>query len=83
MRMIDNYEEFCKLSFEGKVFPDISSDLGFQSVQYLRKQGWKIRGGIFSKSKTRNDLLALCRQSPENFEQAYKNAGIDFWTKDD
>ena len=83
MRMINNYEEFCKLSSEGKVFPDVSSDLGFQSVEYLRKQGWKIRGGIFSKSKTRSDLLTLCQQSPENFELAYKHAGIDFWVKEE
>jgi hypothetical protein len=82
MRMINNYEEFCRLSSEEKVFPDVSSDLGYQSLEYLRKQGWKIRGGISKESKTRSDLLALCKQSAENFELAYKNAGIDFWVKD-
>lgn len=77
MRMIHTYEEFCKLYDQGKVNPDVNSVLGYKSIEYLRNNGWKIR--IWKKKK---DLLALCRQSNENFEMAYRHAGIDFWTSE-
>jgi hypothetical protein len=79
MEMIHNYEKFCKYYDCGRVTPDVRSDLGNRSVQYLRRQGWDIRGGFFRRSQTVKDLLALCRQSEENFQLAYKHGGIDFW----
>lgn len=86
MRMIHNYEEFCQLYDQGKVEPDVSSKLGWRSVKYLIKQGWQIESrnffGIVKFSKVSDNLLAKCRQSEENFELAYKNAGIDFWVYD-
>ena len=77
MRMVHDYEEFCKLNAEGKVEPDIRSNLGAKSVDALRNRGWKI-----GHWRTKNDLLKICSQSPENFNVAYTQAGIDFWVKD-
>lgn len=81
--MIHNYEDFCKYYDEGKVFADIESNLGLKSVIYLRQNGWEISDAVFSKSKTQKDLLNICRKSAENFELAYRHAGIDFWKKED
>lgn len=77
MRMVSTYEEFCSLHDQGKVKPDVWTHLGRNSVESLRGRGWKI-----GKWRTARDLLAICRQSPENFEVAYRNAGIDFWVKE-
>lgn len=83
MRLVTNYEEFCTLYDQGKVKPDVSSLLGLKSVAYLRKQGWNLReGGLFRRSKVAEDLLAICRQSPENFQLAFTPGGIDFWTNE-
>ncbi len=75
MRMIHRFDEFCQLHDQGKVNPDVTSNLGSKSIENLRKRGWKI-----GQWRTATDLLALCRQSSENFELAYNKAGIDFWT---
>lgn len=84
MKMIHNYEEFCNLYDQGKVNPDVTSNLGYNSVEYLRKQGWKMdTGGLFRRPRPAKDLLMICRQSADNFELAYRKAGIDFWTKED
>lgn len=74
MRMIHTYSDFCSYYEKRLVYPDVRSHLGWRSVQYLRKHGWKI-----GKWRTARDLLAICRQSPQNFELAYRHAGIDFW----
>ena len=76
MRMVSKYEEFCKLHDQGMVKPDTFTPLGRQSVESLRRRGWKI-----GKWWTARDLLAICRQHPDNFELAFRDAGIDFWVK--
>jgi hypothetical protein len=81
MRLVGNYEVFCKLYDQGKVKPDVSSPLVYERVKFLRNQGWKIRGGLFWKSRMAKDLLAICRKSSENFEFALSPGGIDFWTE--
>jgi hypothetical protein len=51
MRMLRDYNEFYELCKEGKVYPDVRSNLGHNSVQFLRGQGWKIGGNIFNRKK--------------------------------
>ncbi len=82
MKMVHTYEEFCTLHDKGKIFPDVYSHLGAKSVKFLRDQGWSLdKGGWFRKIRTAEDLLDICRRSPENFQMAYGNAGIDFWIR--
>lgn len=76
MRMVHDFDEFCKLQDAGLVSPDVHSTLGAKSVEYLRGQGWEIG------RRPAGDVLRLCRQSRENFKLAYSSAGIDFWVKD-
>ena len=45
MRLIGKYDEFCQLYDEGKVFPDVHSHLGRQSVGVLIKKGWEKKDG--------------------------------------
>jgi hypothetical protein len=82
MRLINDYSEFCELYKKGKVSPDVRSSLGFDSVQFLKRKGWKIRGIFFNKRRAARDLMEICRQSEENFLFACNQAGIDFWTND-
>nr|WP_299384462.1 hypothetical protein [Allomuricauda sp.] len=83
MKMVHTYEEFCKYHDVGMVKPDVSTPLGYQSVQALRKMGWRIEGknflGFRSSARVAKELLDICRKSQENFETAYRHAGIDFW----
>ncbi len=87
MGMIHNYEKFCLLYNQEKVKPDVGSPDGYNSVQHLIKQGWQIDSRNFfgspQDSKIAKNLLAMCRKSAENFELAYKHAGIDFWILED
>ena len=82
MKMIHNYEDFCKYYDQGRVKPDLSSPLGWKSAQALMKMGWDIDSknlfGITRISKISQKLLAICRESEDNFQTAYQHAGIDF-----
>lgn len=78
MRMIHDYGEFMQLYRQGRIAPDVSSNLGWKSVEYLRRQGWKI-----GQRRAAVDLLAICSLSEENFLNAYRHAGIDFWVKEE
>ena len=78
MRTIHEYGEFLQLYRAGKVDPDVKSELGWKSVEYLRRRGWTIH-----QRRTARDLLAICSLSEENFLNAYENAGIDFWVKEE
>ena len=77
MRMVSTYEEFCELCDAGKINPDVKSALGRNSVEHLRNKGWKI-----DEQNAASDLMSICRQSPENFELAFRKAGVDFWTNE-
>lgn len=83
--MIHNYDDFCKYYDQGLVKPDINSPLGWKSAEALMKLGWNIDSknilGFPQNSKISNKLLSICRQSKENFDIAYRHAGIDFWIK--
>lgn len=78
MKMIHNFDDFMKWYLKGEVKPDVWSHLGDKSVGSLKNRGWKI--GFFHRSR---DLLAICSRSAENFEIAYRDAGIDFWVPDE
>ena len=73
MRLVSKYGEFCELHDRGKVRPDVTSPLGWRSVESLKERGWKIR-----RLRAASDLLRQCRRSAEDFELAFR-VGIDFW----
>lgn len=74
MRIISNYDEFCKLSKIERVLPEIKSNEGAKSVQFLRANGWKIRWWRRAK-----DILSTCRKSEKDFNFAVRDAGLDLW----
>jgi hypothetical protein len=69
--MIHTYEDYVRHYDAGEITP--SWDSG-DPIGRAKRDGWPI--GWWRPGKK---FLALCRQSPERFQKAYEDYGVDFW----